>query len=485
MKNFTLVILSVSAVLIATLYPFNFYFSDISLQYIIASFDNSSSFEDFVNNILLFMPLGFSSTAVLQRKNLNFFSKFLVVTFISTALSSLVEVLQIFLSSRTPTPADIINNTIGGVVGIICFYLWNSKNFLYILSSIENSRFSNSIRQITFFFVGYILISFLISILWQSTTNLSNWSLNHPLLLGNENTGDRPWNGQITNIKIADRAFSQNEVSQLLDNQNNLNTTQKYLLADYKLADNNIFQDITGQMPKLLLQGNLSNVKNEKGVTLSPSHWFKTETPPTLLNKRIRKTSELTVFTTVATANVNQTGPARIISLSRNTLNRNFTLGQQTTNLILRIRTSITGENASHIELNVPSIFTNTNFHKIVITYSKAKVQVYIDKLENSYFFNLLELIPREQKIVYYGLSFIPLGIYLGFLSILAQKRYTFNRLLLLFAIILPSLILETVLVIYSGKSFSLGNLIFGALFTGVTMLILKLRASRLFKQQI
>ncbi|BDA70066.1 hypothetical protein CAL7716_042320 [Calothrix sp. PCC 7716] len=366
--------------------------------------------------------------------------------------------------------------------------MWDSKNLLYILSSIENSKFSNSIRKITLFFVGYILICFLISILWQSTTNLNNWSLNHPLLLGNENTGDRPWNGYIAKIQIADRAFSQSQVSQLLDNKSNLDTTQKHWLADYKLTNNNIFQDITGQTPELLPQESLSNikdVKDEKGVILSPGHWFKTQTPPTLLNKRIRKTSELTVFTTVATSNTNQTGPARIISLSRNPLNRNFTLGQQKTNLSLRIRTSITGENGAHIELNVSSIFTDTNFHNIIITYSKATVHVYIDQLKNSYSFNLLELIPREQKIVYYGLTFIPLGIYLGFLSILIKKRYTFNRLLLLFAIILPSLILEIVLVMYSGKSFSLGDLIFGALITGVTMLILKLRASRLFKQQI
>ncbi|BAZ09058.1 hypothetical protein NIES4071_08640 [Calothrix sp. NIES-4071] len=487
MKNVTLVILSVSAVLIATLYPFNFCFPDsFSLQYIIASFDNSSSFEDFVNNILLFMPLGFSSTAVLQRKNINVIIKLLIITFISTGLSSFVEVLQIFLSSRTPTPADIVNNTIGGIAGMICFYLWHSKSFIYILLRIENSRYSNSIRQITLFFIGYILISFLISILWQSTTNLNNWSLNYPLIFGNENTGDRPWYGYISKLKIADRGFSKSEVLQLLDNESYLDIT-KDLLANYKFNDKKTYQDITGQMPKLLPQGDSSNIidiKDDKGMILSPIHWFKTQTPPTLLNKNIRKTSELTVFTTIATADTNQTGPARIISLSRSTLSRNFTLGQQKTNLNLRIRTSITGENAAHIELNVPNIFTDTNFHDIVITYSKATIQVCIDKLQNSYFFNLLELIPIEQKIVYYGLTFIPLGFYLGFLSILARKRLIYNRLLVLFAILLPSLILEIMLVIYSNKSFSIENLIIAASFTGATTFILRLRASKLFKQQ-
>ncbi|RUT01202.1 hypothetical protein DSM106972_067530 [Dulcicalothrix desertica PCC 7102] len=307
-------------------------------------------------------------------------------------------------------------------------------------------------------------------------------------MLGNENTGDRPWYGYISKIQLSDRAFSRSEISQLLDIKSILDNTKQSLLADYKLTDKKGYQDLTGQMPELLPQGNSSNIsdiRDDKGVILSPSYWLKTRVPPTLLNKRIRETSELTVLTTVATADTNQTGPARIITLSRSTLNRNFTLGQQKTNLNLRIRTSITGENAAHIELKVPNIFADTNIHNIIITYSKATIQVYVDKLQNYYYFNLLELIPREQKIIYYGLTFTPLGFYLGFLSILAKKRLIFNRLLLLIAILLPSLLLETMLVIHSGKSFSLENLIIGALFTGVTMLMLKLRASKLFKQQV
>lgn len=51
-----LVIFSILVVLIATLYPFNFSFSDsLSLQLIIASFDNTSFFGDLINNKILFM----------------------------------------------------------------------------------------------------------------------------------------------------------------------------------------------------------------------------------------------------------------------------------------------------------------------------------------------------------------------------------------------------------------------------------------------
>lgn len=73
-------------------------------------------------------------------------------------------------------------------------------------------------------------------------------------------------------------------------------------------------------------------------------------------------------------------GPARIISLSSSTSHRNLTLGQQETNLDLRIRTPITGINATDIKLSIPNIFVDNNFHQIVVTYSKATVRVYVDK---------------------------------------------------------------------------------------------------------
>jgi glycopeptide antibiotics resistance protein len=132
--NWLLVITSVLAVLIATLYPFNFYFSgNLSIQTIITNFDNASSFEDLVNNILLFIPLGFSSTTLLQKINIKPISKFFTLIIISASLSVTVEILQMFLPSRSTTPADIINNTIGGILGGICFYIWDSQSFIYIV----------------------------------------------------------------------------------------------------------------------------------------------------------------------------------------------------------------------------------------------------------------------------------------------------------------------------------------------------------------
>ena len=471
-------IFSSLVIIIGTLYPFNFTLPDhFSLQTIFESFDNSSFATDEIDNVLLFTPLGFGLTGLLRKSRMKSVSKFIIVIAISASFSTLIEFLQVFLPSRTSTLADILNNTIGGFVGLICFYLWKPQGVQHTLKRIENSSYSKSVSKIMLFIMGYIILSFLLSGIWLSATSLSTWNLNYPLLLGNEKTGDRAWHGEISELNIADKAISENEVSQLFSRKNDLKTIESSLIASYQLTGPTSVQDQTKNLPELLPQGGqLPDVQDGKGVALSSSHWLETATPATSLSKKIRKTSQFTISTTVATADLAQTGPARIISVSGNPTHRNFTIGQQRTDLELRLRTPITGANGSDLKLNIPRIFADTNPHHIIFTYSGATVRVYVDKVQNSYSLNLLELITKEQKIYYYALSFIPLGICLILLLSLTKKRLTFYRLLLPLGILLPSLILESVLVHESGKSISLDNLLLGVLFTSAPMLIWKVR---------
>ncbi|MEO1184633.1 MAG: VanZ family protein, partial [Cyanobacteria bacterium J06636_27] len=147
-KFLILVIFSILAVLVATLYPFNFALPDsISKRELVNSFDNNSFFSDQVNNVLLFLPFGFGLTGLLQRNKTKLILQIVAVTLASAALSSTVELLQIMVPSRTPTPADIFNNSFGGFLGLICFYIWNSQSFKAILQRIESSKASNSISK--------------------------------------------------------------------------------------------------------------------------------------------------------------------------------------------------------------------------------------------------------------------------------------------------------------------------------------------------
>ena len=125
----------------------------------------------------------------------------------SSSLSLTAEVLQVFLPSRSPTLADILTNTIGGVLGFLCFQFWQ-RSVLHQPSGPGETRKQCSLKFLTVSFIGYVALAFLVTIALQNGASLSNWDLKFPLLLGNEPTGERPWQGQIADVLIADKALS-------------------------------------------------------------------------------------------------------------------------------------------------------------------------------------------------------------------------------------------------------------------------------------
>lgn len=480
-----IVIGSLLLVLFSTLFPFDFSFNDgFSVKAIAGSFNNSSNLSDRVVNVLLFLPLGFGFTGLLQTKRLGTTAKLATVLIVSAGLSFTVEVLQTFLPSRDPSLSDILTNSLGGFSGFLCFHRWRFQILSSLLALVKKSRDYLSIKKLSAGFIGYMALAFLISSALPSATNLRNWDLTFPLLLGNERTGDRPWQGYVSEVYIADRAISKEEVARAFYDKRLFDVIGDSLLANYQLTGKGSYRDRTGHLPDLTWRGQPPDAQDGTGVFLSPSHWLETAAPATSMSQRICETSQFTLSTTVATTDTAQTGPARIISLSSDGSHRNFTLAQQGTHLVFRLRTPVTGENGVPPELIVPNIFTDTNPHHIVITYSGGVLQLYTDELQNSHSFDLNELGPKSYKILYYELIFIPLGSLLALIATISKGRFIFYILLMYGGVLLPSLILEGILASGSGRSISLENLLLSILIMAGTMLIFKVRTPSCLKSE-
>lgn len=481
--NFLFLLATILIILIATLYPFKFSFPDgFSVNVFLASFNNASSFQDQVNNVLLFMPLGFYTANFWQRLRVRLILQIMIVLLLSAGLSLTVETLQVFLPSRSPTPADIFNNTWGGCLGFLCFYFWNYQKLNNTIPKIKSSSLRLANLNNVGLMIGYFSFILMMSLLWQSTTNLSNWDLNYPLVLGNELTGNRNWQGYISQVYITDTALSNSQAKQGLKDPNFFANLGNSLLANYQLSGKCCYQDKTGNLPELLWQGKAIKTEVNQGVFFSSNQWLKTPTSVQKLSQRISQTSEFTLSAILATDNIQQTGYARIISISENSLRRNLTISQQGDSLELRLRTPLTGENGSDIQLMIPNVFKNKEFHQIIITYSRGRIKFYIDKLQQSYSINLLELIPFNQKLFYYGLIFMPLGASLAILRFrfFVENNVRLSKRIIVSGILLPSIILEAILMTGNYKSLSWKNLCLGILFTAVTMLIFTIRAKYL-----
>ncbi|MCK5803148.1 MAG: PKD domain-containing protein [Lentisphaeria bacterium] len=91
-----------------------------------------------------------------------------------------------------------------------------------------------------------------------------------------------------------------------------------------------------------------------------------------------RKTGELSIEAVLLPANLEQSGPARILSFSTDGGSRNVTLGQQKNELILRLRTTKTGENGANPQVSLCPITAGKQTH-VIVTYKAGRLVCHLD----------------------------------------------------------------------------------------------------------
>ena len=393
--NYFLLIVSLSFICIATLSPFNFsIIENFSWEFIISKFRFGSNLKDYWQNILLFIPFGFSLSAIIycpSRKP----CIFVIISLIfSSILSNSIELAQLLLPSRVSNLTDIIYNSIGGTVGSILFAAKNS--IAYYLTAIVTGNIKRlSYKEILIPVFTYLLIVSIAVLILICSVNLSNWNDDYYLAIGNEINGVRPWDGYIKSLYISDRSLNSSEIIKSLEKPNDfLNQTPNLIVGAVFDQDKQVHQDSSEQLPDLLWQtkNNYSSIErivtdteHSKSVVLNSQQWLKTKSPAVSLNNSLKDKGEFTIGLIVASNNLKQTGPARIISLSQNIHNQNLIVAQEKADLHFRLRTPITGRNPTNPEFLVPNVFNNKDYHQIIITFDKNKLSLYIDKIENKY----------------------------------------------------------------------------------------------------
>jgi len=180
------------------------------------------------------------------------------------------------------------------------------------------------------------------------TGETSSWDTGYRFALANELTKDRPWLGEFYQVAVYDRALSEQEAIGRFRAGNTAKPQDALVLYDFREGSGQIIKDRANKSDPLNLRiENSSAVQwlSTGGLAVRSPVLIASQGPAAKINNTVRKSSAMTIEAWVKPANTTQTGPARIVTVSRDPGSRNFTLGQKASAYEVRFRTTATSAN--------------------------------------------------------------------------------------------------------------------------------------------
>ncbi len=194
--------------------------------------------------------------------------------------------------------------------------------------------------------------------------DFGNWEEGFTLVLANESSGDRGWLGTLHLVAIYDRALSGDQVRQnhaagvgLVEDRlvslavsaawQNADRSDLVSLYRFGRGDGDTIRDESGSDagPDLKIRDDSAIRRGESGLSLYGSASVDSGAPAKPLTRAIKKRDSFSVEAWITPADDRQDGPARIVTLSDGSTERNFTLGQDGNRFDARIRGSETSRN--------------------------------------------------------------------------------------------------------------------------------------------
>ena len=164
-------------------------------------------------------------------------------------------------------------------------------------------------------------------------------------------------------------------------NKNRRSLVGLQVLYNFPSGSNSIIKDRAGVGEPIDLQvNNPGSVRRGEGVLeIRGKTTIQSQKPATRLFDAIRKSNELTLEVWLQPANTRQNGPARIVTMSRNPNERNFTLGQEGNRYDVRLRTTKTTTNGMPSLSSPGNSLTTKRTHVVYTRSSNGQVRFYID----------------------------------------------------------------------------------------------------------
>jgi VanZ family protein len=289
---------------------------------------------DFVNNLILYMPLGIALS-----------DSSLVWAFLfGLLLSTCAEVLQLGYVDRIPSFLDIASNTAGALIGYV-------GGRFFLGRAYHRPRSLRLYRAIGVAAIPLSILGTLSLIHEPPKADFSDWNSTFHLAVGNELTGDRPWSGTISKFAIYPFAMSPSQLNDLAQQRPVNAPSEAPVVGPLGAAD------LAGRSGRPLL-----SQQQERGFF------------DALVSR-----SQLTLVVWMRPDDLDQSGPARIVTYSQSPANRNFTLGQIGNTLTFRLRTPASGINGMNPALYTGPVLSLNKTSFVAAVYDGRASRLYVD----------------------------------------------------------------------------------------------------------
>jgi len=178
--------------------------------------------------------------------------------------------------------------------------------------------------------------------------DVSNWDQDLRLALGNELTRDRPWLGELHRVAIYARALNSEEVSRYAKGGRQEVPADPVVLYDFRRGPAEVIRDMSRMGEPLNLTINDASAVqwlDGGGLRINKPTLISSSQPAAKLIEAVQRSKAITIDAWIKPANVTQAGPARIVTISKDTSARNLTLGQKAGAYEVRFRTTRSSPN--------------------------------------------------------------------------------------------------------------------------------------------
>ena len=178
--------------------------------------------------------------------------------------------------------------------------------------------------------------------------DMSNWGADFRLALANELTRDRPWLGDYHRVALYDRALSAEETARRFKAGLRERPSGALVLYAFREGNGDKVRDAAGHGEPLHLAIEKPDAVQwlpEGGLRIKSATLVASAGSAGKVTKAIQRSRAFALEAWISPANTTQSGPARIVTLSKDTGNRSFTLGQAAGAYEVRFRTTNTSAN--------------------------------------------------------------------------------------------------------------------------------------------